>query len=174
MWFKKREGDVICAEVSDIKEGFRIYDKIRVTQELNLPPYIYEIYKNVICEAQKEKQQLANGEDEGKSEAQYDCFRGRVTSQKSESQLANGEDEGKSEAQYDCFRGRVTSQKSERCVGLTIREICIKYYQTYKRYISENQIRREILPALELAGLIQIEQDPMNRRRFLIYPLDIS
>lgn len=41
------EGDLI-ANYDDIEEGLRVYDAIAESNELGLPPYIYELYKDVL------------------------------------------------------------------------------------------------------------------------------
>ncbi len=48
LWWRKREGSIITAEIGDIKEAFAIWDKISLTQELNIPPYVYRLYVDVI------------------------------------------------------------------------------------------------------------------------------
>jgi len=42
------------------------------------------------------------------------------------------------------------------------------YYQHYGRFLSEERVRREILPPLESKGLITQEPDPSDKRRMLI------
>lgn len=58
LWHRKREGLNIVADRTDIDEAFAIWEQISITQELNIPPYIYRLYTDVILAAYKEK----NGE----------------------------------------------------------------------------------------------------------------
>jgi hypothetical protein len=55
LWFRDRVGQTIIANEKDIETGFAIWDKISVSQELNLPPYVYEIYKDIILKIWDEK-----------------------------------------------------------------------------------------------------------------------
>jgi hypothetical protein len=55
LWWRERSGSTIIANDSDIDEGFKLWEKIAVSQELNLPPYIYKLYQEVIIPAWKEK-----------------------------------------------------------------------------------------------------------------------
>ena len=48
LWFRDKEGSTIIANEEDIKESFKIWDAISESQEFNLPPYIYQIYKDII------------------------------------------------------------------------------------------------------------------------------
>lgn len=53
LWFRKKEGKAIIANDKDIKEAFKIWETISESQELNLPPYVLNLYKDVILEAYK-------------------------------------------------------------------------------------------------------------------------
>ena len=55
-------------------------------------------------------------------------------------------------------------------VGLTRQEICRRHLQTYGRLLADWQLRREMLPMLESAGLVRLESDPTDKRRTLVYP----
>lgn len=48
VWWREREGNVITANEQDVKAAFELWGRISVSQELNLPPYIYDLYKEVI------------------------------------------------------------------------------------------------------------------------------
>lgn len=65
VWFRKREGNTIIANETDIKEACSLWDKISESQEHNLPPFVYDIYKDVIVPAFEEKNIFEN-EDEPK------------------------------------------------------------------------------------------------------------
>jgi hypothetical protein len=47
-WYRERNGNNILATMEDIENGFALWDGIHIFQELNLPPYIYRIYVDVI------------------------------------------------------------------------------------------------------------------------------
>lgn len=48
---RKRDGNTILADESDIDEAFTLWDSISESQEHNLPPFIYELYRKVILPA---------------------------------------------------------------------------------------------------------------------------
>lgn len=111
LWHRDIEGSIVLTSDEDIEEGFRIWEGISISQELNLPPYIYRVFEEIILPLYQEKQ-----------------------------------------------------------VGLTRKEIMRGYLRIYSRPIAEWQLRREIIPMLEMAGLIVQEQDPDDRRNKLIIP----
>lgn len=55
LWWRNRDGSTITANQDDIAEAFCIWERIGVSQELNLPPYIYNLYTEVILAAWQEK-----------------------------------------------------------------------------------------------------------------------
>lgn len=57
LWWRKREGSTITANDEDIEQAFKLWEKISVSQELNLPPYIYEIYTQIILPLSSETAQ---------------------------------------------------------------------------------------------------------------------
>mgnify|MGYP000310910602 CR=1 FL=1 len=118
LWFRERKESQIIAKDEDIDNAFSLWDKISESQELNIPPYIYNLYKEIILPVFKEKN--------------------------------------------DGVDGGVT--------GLTKKDILEKHYQIYGRVLSDFQLRKEIIPALEIAGLIFQEPDPNDKRKILIYP----
>lgn len=110
--FRKREGSVIWTTDSDVSKGLKLYEKISLSQEIGLPPYIYNLYKEVILPLYIK-----------------------------------------------------THAK------LTRKQILNKHFEVYGRALSEWQFNRDILPALERAGLVIQEPDPNDRRRTLIVPI---
>lgn len=48
VWHRKREGTTVYASEQDISTGFEIWDKISLFQELEISPYLYEFYQQVI------------------------------------------------------------------------------------------------------------------------------
>lgn len=124
VWWRERHGSVIVANDTDIDAVFALWDKISMSQELNLPPYIFNLYNEVILAAWNEK----NGNI------------GELALE---------------------FVGRV---------GLTRQEVLVKHYAVYGRMLDNTQLRQQILPMLETAGLIVQEQDMSDKRKMLIYP----
>jgi len=55
LWWRDRNGTTITANEEDIEQAFKIWDAISVSQELNLPPYIYNLYQEVILKAWNDK-----------------------------------------------------------------------------------------------------------------------
>jgi hypothetical protein len=51
LWNRERDGNNIIANESDVDEAFKIWDEISFSQELNLPPYIYNLFNDVIVPA---------------------------------------------------------------------------------------------------------------------------
>ncbi|MDW8076019.1 MAG: hypothetical protein RMJ14_00015 [Nitrososphaerota archaeon] len=62
------------------------------------------------------------------------------------------------------------SQKSPKG-GITRRELMEHHLKVFGRPLSENFLKRELIPALEGAGLIIEEPDPDNKHRLIIKPL---
>ncbi|GFP21282.1 hypothetical protein HKBW3S06_00508 [Candidatus Hakubella thermalkaliphila] len=110
-WHRDRDGSTVVANEDDVKEAFKIWDEIAESQELNLPPYIYNFYKDIILAAWKEEK-----------------------------------------------------------AGLSRGEILKKHFEVYSRVLPDWQLRQEILPMLETAGLISQEPDPADKRKILVYP----
>jgi len=119
LWFRERESSSVVVNEEDIQEGFRLYDTISESQEMNLPPYIFDLYKRVILPAYQDK----NPDDIG-----------------------------------------IGAQ------GITRQELLKKHYEIFGRHIPLWQLRQDIIPMLETAGLITQEPDINNRRVYLIYP----
>ncbi len=49
------------------------------------------------------------------------------------------------------------------------KEIKSEYFKVYGRMIDDWQLRQQIIPMLETAGLIYEEQDPNDKRKMLIF-----
>lgn len=124
LWFREKDGSTIVANENDIEEAFQIWDTISESQELNLPPYIYQLYQEVILPAWYDKNKDRAEEIE-----------------------------------------EVTGK-----LGLTRQDIIQKHYQVYGRFIPDWQLRQQIIPMLETAGLVVQEKDPTDKRKILIYP----
>lgn len=128
LWWRERNGTTIAANEDDIEQAFKIWDAISVSQELNLPPYIYNLYQEVILKAWNEKN---NNRSEG----------------------------------FEDITGKL---------GLSRQELLQKHFEVYGRMLDTNQLRQQILPMLETAGLIVQEADPSDKRKMLIYPTALS
>lgn len=48
LWHRPKIGKNIVATDEDIEQGFELWEKIHVYQELNLPPYVYNFYREII------------------------------------------------------------------------------------------------------------------------------
>lgn len=128
LWWRDRSGTTITANEDDIEQAFKVWDAISVSQELNLPPYIYNLYQEVILKAWNDKN--SNG-SEGFVEA-------------------------------------------TELLGLSRQELLQKHFGVYGRMLDTHQLRQQILPMLETAGLIVQEADPSDKRKMLIYPTALS
>lgn len=124
VWWREKNGSTITANEEDVSEAFKLWDKISVSQELNLPPYIYNLYKEVILPAW----------------------------------------EAKNEGRNECFE-EITGK-----LGLSRQEVLEKHFEVYGRILDSNQLRQQILPMLETAGLIEQEQDKDDKRKMMIFP----
>ncbi len=116
LWFREKKGQGIVAGEEDIREAFKLWDSISESQELNLPPYILNLYKEVVLSAFNKN----------------------------------------------------NSDLSPR--GISRQEIITRHYEVYGRYLPDWQLRQQIIPMLETAGLIFQEADPNDKRKILIYP----
>lgn len=124
VWWRERDGSTITANEDDINDAFKLWEKIAVSQELNLPPYIYNLYKEVILPAWEAK-------NDSRSEA------------------------------FEELTGKL---------GLSRQEVLGKHFAVYGRMLDSHQLRQQILPMLETAGLIVQEQDPSDKRKMMIFP----
>ena len=71
---------------------------------------------------------------------------------------------------YELFNSIILPLYQEKQAGLSRQEIVAKHYELNERPLPDWQLGKEILPMLEMAGLITQESDPNDRRRMLIYP----
>jgi hypothetical protein len=66
LWHRRREGDTLYVEQKDIDWAFELYEEIAESQELGIPPCVYQVYKEVFEPLYWEKcTTLPNGEEEG-------------------------------------------------------------------------------------------------------------
>ncbi len=59
-------------------------------------------------------------------------------------------------------------------IGVTREDTLKKYYEVRYKTLSPETLKREIIPQLELVGLIFQKPDPDDKRRMLIYPTGFS
>ncbi|MBI3615149.1 MAG: hypothetical protein HY211_01405 [Candidatus Omnitrophica bacterium] len=50
-WHRERQGPTVIANPSDHEEAFRLWEQVSVSQEHDLPPYIFQVYQEVIAPA---------------------------------------------------------------------------------------------------------------------------
>lgn len=55
LWWRERDGSTITANDEDVENALKLWEKISISQELNLPPFIYDIYTQIIIPAYKAK-----------------------------------------------------------------------------------------------------------------------
>ena len=55
VWWRDSDGEGIVATDEDVESAFTLWDIISESQELNLPPYVHDLYKDVILPAWKKK-----------------------------------------------------------------------------------------------------------------------
>ncbi|WP_417455899.1 hypothetical protein [Kordiimonas sp.] len=60
-WWRDRDGATITVHADDFAEAHALWTEISVSQELNLPPYVYSIYRDVIQPAWRDKQKAYGG-----------------------------------------------------------------------------------------------------------------
>lgn len=56
LWFRERESDIIIATEADIQEGVKLWTKIAESQDYNLPPFVLDLYKEIILTVWEEKE----------------------------------------------------------------------------------------------------------------------
>lgn len=65
---------------------------------------------------------------------------------------------------------KVVKPLADNCqLGVSRKEILRKYFETYHRPLPDDRLRRQIIPALESAGLVSQEPNPNDRREMLVH-----
>jgi hypothetical protein len=59
LWWREREGTIIIANEDDVIEAFAVWERIAESQELNIPPYLYSFYYEIILPVWKDKNETA-------------------------------------------------------------------------------------------------------------------
>lgn len=111
LWTREFKDGNLRTKDRDLIQAFNLWDEISLPQELGLPPYIFNLYKEVIYPAYKEKG-----------------------------------------------------------VGLERKDIQKAYYKVYQRQLPDWKLRQEIIPMLEVAGVIYQEDNPDDKRVKLVFP----
>jgi hypothetical protein len=128
LWHRERdeEGNVYVNS-EDVEIGFSLYDEIAEAQDLGIPPFLYQLYHEVIQPTfiEKNKQIFERMGSEKRCEYEF--------------------------------------------IGLRRDEILKQYFEIYNRPLPAWQLKQEILPALENAGLIYQERDQNDKRRTLVF-----
>jgi hypothetical protein len=122
LWWREKDGSTIKANEEDIDNAIKLWEKISISQEFNIPPYIYEIYTQILIPA------------------------------------------------YILKNINNPKNYEESNIGLTRQDILGTHYKTYGRSLDSQQLRMQILPVLDTAGLIYQEQDTSDKRKVLIFP----
>lgn len=55
LWHRERDGSTIIANEEDIREAFKVWGAISESQDLNLPPYLYHLYRDIFVPLWNEK-----------------------------------------------------------------------------------------------------------------------
>lgn len=78
-WHRERNGNTLLAQSSDFDQALAIWKDVSASQEYNLPPYIYNLYLDVIVAAYQEKNDPAfAGVVEPQGVARKDLFQKHV------------------------------------------------------------------------------------------------
>jgi len=64
LWWRERKGSTIIANEEDVREAFKVWARVAESQELNIPPYLYNLYYEIILPAWRDKNP-DNGEVSG-------------------------------------------------------------------------------------------------------------
>lgn len=71
LWTRNKKDKCITVSESDITTAFNLWDRLSESQDLNLPPYIYNFYWDVIVSLYKEKSLEENGIKKQEIMSQY-------------------------------------------------------------------------------------------------------
>lgn len=127
LWWRDRDGSTITANDEDIRNALLLWNKVSVSQELNISPHLYELYVKIIVPIY-----------------------------------------------WQLNKPTANQSPTSSPVGLTRQQILDKHFRVFGRPLDTQQLRQQILPILEGAGLIYQEPDKEDRRRILIYPINHS
>ncbi len=63
LWFREVDDGVLIANSDDVREALEVWSIISESQEYNLPPYVYDLYKNVILVTWHGKQEEVDADE---------------------------------------------------------------------------------------------------------------
>jgi hypothetical protein len=169
-WLKARVHEIVNANIKQvlIEDHAKIYDRFIKSHPRLAPRHQRDISRIVALI---------------KAHALLNCF--QRESPKSDVIVANDEDIeagfwlyglvakpnelGLSPQIYEIWESVVKPLLGIFDTGLQRRKILEEYHTVHGRLLTEEKLRREILPALESAGLIHQEKDPNDKRQTLIF-----
>ncbi len=61
LWHRDRDGSTITVSPDDFAEAYALWEELRPAQEANIPPYVYQLYTDVILPTWQDKQKAYNG-----------------------------------------------------------------------------------------------------------------
>jgi len=173
-WLQRRVAEIQRALIWDvvIENQEKIYDRFRSSHprlaprhQRDLPRILSLIKAHALlnfCHRERRGDRfiVATREDE---EAGFHLY----------SRIAKPNELGLSPQIYEIYE-TVIKPLLESNQGVSRKSILANYHQHYGRSLPDEKLRREILPALEVAGLVVQEPDQNDRRRVLVWPPDIS
>ncbi len=68
LWWRERKGPTVIADDDDIDSAFELWSTLSPGQELDLPPFIYDMYQEVILPAWREKNDSSEFETRGQGQ----------------------------------------------------------------------------------------------------------
>jgi len=110
--FRSRFGDILEAKEDDVYEAFKLWDSISEAQEYNLPPFVFNLYWDVIVPEYLSLNKI----------------------------------------------------RSSTLLGVTRENIRSRYYRETDTFLEETRLRFQILPMLQMSGLLEEEQDKNDKR----------
>ena len=69
-WWRKPEDTTITAHRDDFEETLRLWEELAPAQDLNIPPYVHQLYRDVILPAWRDKQKAYSGRTIGLTRAE--------------------------------------------------------------------------------------------------------
>lgn len=63
LWWREKDGLIIVANEQDVEEAFKVWGRISESQELNIPPYLYNLYYEVVLPAWRDLNPLWDVKD---------------------------------------------------------------------------------------------------------------
>lgn len=178
LWNRKREGNNIYSNQNDIDNAFALWDSVAVCQELNIPPYVWRIYEEVIKPAYQglnDIKVLIHQIHEKYGNVKFLKSELKEFQENIDYFLKNGiifepDKDSYQICEPDNLEEKVKGMEDNQTrIGISRKDIKKKFYEVYGRSISDDSLRREILPLLETAGLVIQEPNPDDKRQELTF-----